>query len=134
MRTMGTVIAVKAIILNAQKEVLLLRRNDVDSIDGGMWDIPGGRAEDDENLENALRREVEEETSLHVEISSLHSNWTYQLNNGERLQGYTFLYAIIGEYAVNLSHEHSEYRWVKLSNIDAYNMHENLKREIKLVV
>ena len=134
MRTMGTVIAVKAIILNAQKEVLLLRRNDVDSIDGGMWDIPGGRAEDDESLENALRREVEEETSLHVEVSSLHTGWTYQLNNGERLQGYTFLCSITCEYAVKLSHEHSEYRWVKLSNIDAYNMHENLKREIKLVV
>lgn len=43
-------------------EVLLVRRQD-----NGLWDIPGGRVEPGERVEDAARRELLEETTLSVE-------------------------------------------------------------------
>lgn len=53
-------LGVKALIQNAQKELLLLRRRSL------VWDLPGGRIQKGETLEEALAREVYEETGLNI--------------------------------------------------------------------
>ncbi|MFZ1518134.1 MAG: NUDIX domain-containing protein [Ignavibacteriaceae bacterium] len=53
------------ILLNSNNEVLLLLRDDkVDIPFPNMWDIPGGKVEDGESPEQALRREMTEEMSI----------------------------------------------------------------------
>ncbi len=51
--------AVKAIILNDKKQILLLQRNPKNS-DTDNWDLPWGLIEDWEEKEVALVREIEE--------------------------------------------------------------------------
>jgi len=58
-------LAAGALIVHENK-VLLIRRGVVPRI--GYWALPSGFVEYDEQPRPALRREVEEETGLHVEI------------------------------------------------------------------
>ena len=63
----GPVAAVGALIINDQDQLLLVRR--ARNPGKGKWGLPGGFVDRDETAEDALRREVREETRL--ELTSL---------------------------------------------------------------
>ena len=62
------VVAVGAVAVN-DGAILLIRRGRPPA--EGRWSLPGGRVEWGEPLTDALRREVEEETALRVEVGRL---------------------------------------------------------------
>ena len=57
---------VAAIIRNGHGQILLQRRSD-----NGLWGLPGGSVEIGESVQQAIVREVEEETGLSVEVERL---------------------------------------------------------------
>ncbi len=59
-------IGVFALIFDEEGRVLLALRGDID-----WWNLPGGGMEIGETLEEALRREVREETGLEVQVGRL---------------------------------------------------------------
>jgi 8-oxo-dGTP diphosphatase len=63
------IVGVGAVIWNEKDEIVLIRRGSEPRL--GEWSIPGGRLEWGESLQDALLREVREETSLDVEIKGL---------------------------------------------------------------
>lgn len=58
--------AVGAVVHDAQGRLLLVLRGREPS--AGVWSIPGGKVEPGESREDAVRREVLEETGLAVEV------------------------------------------------------------------
>lgn len=58
-------LGVGAVIVRDRQVLMLLRSDDCRN-NRGMWTIPGGMVETFEKLEDAVRREVEEETGLQV--------------------------------------------------------------------
>lgn len=57
-------VAVGAVVFNAGKVLLVKRSNPPAK---GLWAIPGGKVKEGETLQQALKREILEETHLHVE-------------------------------------------------------------------
>jgi ADP-ribose pyrophosphatase YjhB (NUDIX family) len=81
-------------IFNPARELLLQRK-----VGTGRWTVPGGICELGESFEEALRREVREETSLLVEsaefltvVSGAHT--FKHLPNGHEFYMYTALYRV----------------------------------------
>src|SRR5947209_2840493 len=108
-------VAVGAMIEHAEtRRILLLRRaENVDWLPG-VWEDIGGRMKQFEEPEDALRREVREESGLEIEIVKPIN--IFHLFHGERSAGNELV--IITYWCkthsdlVVLSYEHSEYRWL----------------------
>lgn len=60
---------VGAIVRDAAGRLLVIRRGRPPGV--GLWSIPGGRVEVDETMEDAVRREVHEETGLQVDVGAV---------------------------------------------------------------
>lgn len=108
-------IATKAIIEHDGK-ILLLREAATygDGTQRGRWHVPGGRVEVGEHFEAALRREVQEEAGLKIEIVKpvFVGEW-HPVIKGEpnQIVGIFFL-CRASSANVTLSTEHDKYQWV----------------------
>lgn len=60
------ILAVAGVVVNGEGKVLLVK-----SSYRGTWEYPGGQVEVGENLMEALRREIREESGIEVEVGKL---------------------------------------------------------------
>jgi len=108
-------VAVGAMIEHAfSKKILLLRRAETADYLPGIWEDLMGRMKQFEEPEEALRREVREETGLEIEI--LKPLTVYHDFRGARAAenewvGITYWCKARSERVV-ISEEHTAYRWV----------------------
>ncbi|MGL4449651.1 MAG: NUDIX hydrolase [Sarcina sp.] len=119
---------VKGIILRDGK-VLTIRRSFQDKISAGSWEVVGGKIEFGESLEEALRREVLEETGIEIEITDT----LYAKSNviDENTQMVVVVYMckyLSGE--VRLSEEHIAYRWVSVEGLKEI-ISPNIKKDFE---
>ena len=61
-------VGVGAIIIRGSRILLIKRASEPNK---GMWSVPGGLVRAGEKLEEALKREVKEETGLEIEVGDL---------------------------------------------------------------
>ena len=59
-----------AVIINADDAILISRRA-ADKHQGNKWEFPGGKVKDNENSQEALRREIKEELGIELQ-SAIH--------------------------------------------------------------
>lgn len=104
------IVVVKGIILyNAR--VLIIKRSYNDDIGGGHWEFVGGKVNQGESLEEALIREVQEETSLEIVIDKILYATTSKID--PKNTTVVIVYKCLAQNNhIQLSKEHSEYRWV----------------------
>ncbi len=124
------VVTVGALIFNSRDEVLMVRTHKWSN----LWGIPGGKVKWGETSEDALRREIKEETNLDVKDvrfvlvqDCIHSREFYR-DAHFVLLNYTCRSA--GAENVKLNHEAQEFRWVKTA--EALNMSINHPTRILL--
>lgn len=97
--------------------VLLVRR--AKSPASGFYSLPGGRVEFGETLHTALHREVDEETSLRIEIAGL-AGWR-EVVPGAGGGGHYLIMSFAARWRSGepvLNDEHDDFRWLTPEAID----------------
>jgi 8-oxo-dGTP pyrophosphatase MutT (NUDIX family) len=98
------------------KKFLALRNNSQDLSHGGdFWFAVTGSLEKGESEEDAIRREVLEETGLIVK-GILNLNWSSIYSWGNQDHKEKNFIAFVETGKVKLSEEHTEYEWLILEN------------------
>jgi 8-oxo-dGTP diphosphatase len=113
-------VAVKGLIFRDGR-FLIIQRSDGARDGKGLWELPGGRLEFGEAPEEALRREIREETGLSASPLSITHSWTFIRKERFQTVGMTFL-CRGGAEAVRLSPEHEGHAWIDRSEMDRYPM------------
>lgn len=110
-------VGVKAIIEDADGRILLMQRSQpFHGEDFLKWDIPGGRIDTGEKLEDALRREIKEETGL--ALQSIKKIFHVQdILFDPKLHVVRVTYEVTATGDVTLSQEHNEFKWFKPEDI-----------------
>jgi mutator protein MutT len=103
-------ISVKGVLIHRGR-VLLLRN------DRGEWELPGGRLDDGETPEDALIREIQEETGLSVSVTSLVDVWIFEVTPGKKVLILEYACRLKGKLDVTISHEHNEHAWLPFANL-----------------
>lgn len=104
-------LAVRALIWNKHRYCLLLKRSITSKSNAGKWEFPGGKIDEGESLDKAMRREIAEETGLEVSFRRVVGAFEIELANFKVAQ--IVLEAYAESEDVRLSQEHSQCLWVK---------------------
>ena len=103
-------ISVKGVLIHQGRVLLLLNER-------GEWDLPGGRPDPGEDHRAALKREVQEEAGLTVEVGAALGDYLFEVLPGRFVRILPFACYLIGGSDVVLSHEHLATRWVPVDEI-----------------
>ncbi|WP_280428167.1 NUDIX domain-containing protein [Nocardia brasiliensis] len=95
-------------------KVLLLQRP-ADDFMGGIWELPSGKVDPGETLDQALVREVKEETGLDIAgIRKYLGEFDYQSGSGKKSRQFNFTVDVVDPEPVELT-EHDAYTWTSLA-------------------
>ncbi len=108
-------------VVKDEDKLLILRRHPKSRNNPHKWELPGGKVDPGEFFDDALVRELKEETGLEVKIDSLFeavedrfkSRRTHQYINTVQLM--MNLEIISGE--VQISDEHDDFKWVDIEEL-----------------
>lgn len=121
----------KGIIFNEDK--FLIVKRSIKSSNGATWEIPGGKLENSETINECLHREVQEEVGLDIAVHKFLYRWEIPRINFKSTIGYTYLCKTSCK-EVYLSKEHSEFAWIHPNEIDSYEFGEGIKRDFSNLI
>lgn len=106
-------VAVTAVVFNSNNEFLLLKNRRF-----GVWILPGGAMEKDEDVMGCLCRELREELGeAQIEILGTAEACSFTVED-IRFVGLTFVGTYLGGN-IDLSDEHDAYRWTRLDEVES---------------
>ena len=120
----GSVIpCVGAVIKDAQGRLLLIKRGHAPG--AGRWSLPGGRIEPGETDAQALRREMQEETGLLVEVGALIGTVRRPAGDGNVFDIRDYAATVAGG-VLHAGDDAAEARWVAASELGALPVTDGL--------
>jgi 8-oxo-dGTP diphosphatase len=116
--------------------ILLLKRAESADYLPGIWEDPGGRMKQFEEPEEALRREVREETGLAIDILrplAVVRDFRGARSAENEWVGVSF-WCRAASQDVALSHEHSAYQWVAPERALQIVEHAGVRADIEALI
>lgn len=134
----STKVVVTALIVNNKNQVLLQQRFDPeDALAHMKWEFPGGGVEYGESLEEALRREVKEESGLDIEIRQLIPTCESHIWGGPKEKTHVLFFCFVarmtGGILKPLVSEVHKAEWVDIKKAATYDLLPGNKHFIELL-
>ena len=107
-------ISVKGVIIENNRVLLLKNENFI-------YDLPGGKVEPNQSLEEALIEEIKEETNLDTKIKSLLELKKLYLNKRDILIA-SYLVENTSNNPIKISYENWGYDFIKINQLEKYNI------------
>ncbi len=112
-------LSVYALIQDRRGRCLILRRSADARNNPGKWDLPGGKTDSGETFDQALRREITEETGLAVSLE--HIVGAAENQRPKMTVACLILTARTESAEVRLSHEHDHFEWVSVEELSQHD-------------
>jgi len=118
-------LSVKVLIQGAEGRFLLLKRSLTSKGNPGKWDLPGGKVDEGENLEQGLLREVAEETGLTISLKRVAG--AAESESPTKKVAYLIFEGLLESGEVRLSSEHDNFLWVDRRDLSRVNIAEQFR-------
>ncbi|CAH1203029.1 CTP pyrophosphohydrolase [Paenibacillus allorhizoplanae] len=108
---------VAAALLMKENKILIAQRKSTDKL-AGKWEFPGGKQEDGETLEECLKREMNEEFGIEVNVGDFFGESTFHY-----MAGTIVLYAYWCTWTSGelVAVDHDDYRWVSVEEMSQFD-------------
>lgn len=110
-------LCMRLILFDQHGHILVLKRNAQSKTNPSKWELPGGKIDAGEAFDEALKREIREETGFTVAIHTA-AGTAMQETPEYRVVNLVMVGTILSG-GLSISPEHSEYRWASLPEIAA---------------
>ncbi|MDD4902708.1 MAG: NUDIX domain-containing protein [Patescibacteria group bacterium] len=114
--------------IHSAGKVLMLKRSKTESPFPENWEIPGGGVEFGEDTEDALKREVKEETGLKIKIIQPYTTFSYIWKGVHRID-IQYLCQPLNNKII-LSDEHDKYLWATKNQVKKLKMTAKMRAVI----
>lgn len=125
-------LTIKAVVLNENNEVLILKRSKDNFLNAGKYDIPGGHIRENESLEDSIKREIKEETGLDSVFGQIIDVVEFPKDNPlfkEEKRGIRCI-CYVNFNEIKLSAEHEEYEWIPLEKaVEKFSKDDGFENE-----
>jgi 8-oxo-dGTP diphosphatase len=113
-------LAVRVLLSDENGKILILKRSTTSKTNPGKWELPGGKVDQGESFDQALIREVYEETNLKIFIE--HFVGASEQNLHVIKAVHIIMSGRIMEGDLQLSEEHEGYAWVFFEELTQYEL------------
>lgn len=131
------IVAVTAVIRNAEGKYLVLKRSEREIAHPGKYAFPGGKVENNDTIEEALMKEVAEETGLTMKPGKVPlKDASFVRPDGQTVKVLSFLVEVEKTEPVKFdANDFSDYKWIRpeeLNDIPHVSIEEELRRAEEL--
>lgn len=122
-------LAVRVLLNDDNRKILIIKRSTDSKTNPGKWELPGGKVNQNESFDQALLREVYEETGLKINLD--HVVGVSEQNLHVIRAVHIIMSGTIREGDLSLSSEHDGYAWVFFEDLGEYELADWLESFFK---
>ncbi len=122
-------LTMRGIIKNSDGEILILKRHPKSRTDPDTWELPGGKMEAGEFFDDALMREIKEETNLDCKVGDLAIAIQHDYPYKRTVQMIMYLDNVEGDFKI--SDEHTDGKYASIDEIKTLKLSSCLQKVLK---